>query len=74
MFFQDRTVDTLVRAAGLGSRGAIIRAALEANRISLKSRDALELIERVRELPDRRSAPPTGWRLSQSAFWRDRAL
>jgi hypothetical protein len=74
MFFQDRTIDTLVRWVELGPRGAAIRTALEASRISVKSRDALELIERVRDLPDIRSAPPTGWRLSQSAFWRDRAL
>jgi hypothetical protein len=74
MFFQDRTMRSVVESAALGDREHTVCALLEANRVSVKGRDALEVIDRLRSLPDRRSSPPPGWRLSQSTFWRDRAL
>jgi hypothetical protein len=40
----------------------------EKNRRSLKTEDALEVVARLRALPDTRTAPPA-WRLATPASW-----
>lgn len=71
LFFADRTIDTLIRAAQFPpERIAPLVAAYRAGRVSRKAADALLLVAQLHAAPDRRSAPPTQWSFVASDPWR----
>ena len=67
IYFADRTVEAMLEHAGLPAR---LVADYRACRIGVKARDALELVERLRSLPDGRGAAPEGWSFNASDPWR----
>ena len=67
LYFADRTVDAMLDRAGLP---ADLGDAYRLNRVGVKARDALELVERLRSLPARRGPTPEGWTFRASDPWR----
>jgi hypothetical protein len=70
VFFGDRTLDQLVPPA-LAHRANAILAAYTAHHVSQKQQDALELVARLRALPDQRDFAPR-FTLAESPMWRRR--
>ena len=69
-FFKDRTYRRLVGSCIAGTeRAAAILAALRANAINLKLRDARLLIEAVVGTPDRRAPADARWTFEATGFW-----
>lgn len=66
LYFADRTVPAMVEAAGLPANFAD---RYHAGRVGAKAADALLLVERLRALPDGRTAAPD-WRFVASDPWR----
>jgi hypothetical protein len=67
IYFADRTIEAMLERAGLPAElGDVYRA----NRVSVKARDALELVERLRALPASRGLTPDGWSFRPSDPWR----
>ena len=73
IFFKERTLERIVGSAGIASdRAATVVAAYEANRVNLKQRDALALVDRMTGLDARPEPAATAdWQLAQPASWRD---
>ena len=67
LYFADRTVEAMLAGAGLP---ASLADEYRQHRVGVKARDALELVGRLRALPERRSRPPTGWTFNASDPWR----
>jgi hypothetical protein len=71
LFFKVRTWPRIAAGAGLaGEEGAAIARLVEANRLDVKRRDALLLIDRLVRLPAERVTPPAGWRMAETQMWR----
>lgn len=70
IFFGERTLDHLVPAS-LAPRRETILAAYAAQHVSQKRLDALELVARLRALPNRRDFEPR-FTLAESPMWRRR--
>jgi len=70
IFFGNRSLDLIVPPSLATRRDAILRA-YETHRVAQKQADALELIERLRALPDRREFRPA-FVLAESPMWRRR--
>lgn len=70
IFFGERTLDQLIPPPLQHRRDAIL-SAYKAHRVPQKQRDALELIMRLRSLPDRRDFAPS-FTLAESPMWRRR--
>lgn len=70
IFFGERTPETLLPSP-LGARRETILAAYQTHRVAQKQRDALELVARLRQLPDHRD-PAGSFRLAESPMWRRR--
>ena len=68
LYFGDRTVEAMV-AGFEATRGAAIGEAYQAGRVSLKAIDARLVVERLRQHPDIRTAPPD-WTFVRSDPWR----
>lgn len=71
LFFADRTAETIVMEARLGTRANAVLAAFLAHHVSLKTRDAAKLLTAVR-LHVGVSELKEDWDFAQSPFWRDR--
>jgi hypothetical protein len=67
IYFADRTVEAMLDRAGLPSE---LAGAYRRDRVGVKGRDALELVDRLRQLPDRRGAAPASWTFRASDPWR----
>jgi hypothetical protein len=67
IYFADRTVDAMLARADLP---AGLAGAYRQNRVGVKARDALELVERLRALPERLGPAPSGWAFRPSGPWR----
>ncbi len=67
IYFADRTVDAMLARANLS---ASLADAYRRNRVGVKARDALALVERLRTLPGHRGPPPSGWAFRPSGPWR----
>ena len=67
IYFADRTVEAMLAHAGLPVE---LADAYSANRVGVKARDALELVDRLRALPARRVPTPAGWTFRSSDPWR----
>jgi hypothetical protein len=72
LFFKDRTIEAIAaHAQGIGSeRKPLIEAAYRQHRISAKRDDALALIDKLRQLSNRRIAPSNSWTMSRTPEWR----
>lgn len=70
MFFGDRTMDLLIPSSLAARREALLDA-YETHRVAQKQADALALVARLRELPDRRDFHPR-FTLAESPMWRRR--
>jgi hypothetical protein len=70
IFFGERTLDQLIPPPLQHRRDAIL-SAYQAHRVQQKRRDALELVQRLRSLPDRRDFAPA-FTLAESPMWRRR--
>jgi hypothetical protein len=70
-FFGDRTVDAIAKGAGLDPARTVAVAGLYAqHRIALKQQDALLLVERLRDAPDRREEVRRSWSFVVTPMWR----
>lgn len=69
IFFADRTVEVIFEALAAQELGRLYAA----NRVSQKTRDALELLEMLKVWDAAGTAAPAEWRFSNSPFWTDRA-
>ena len=67
IYFADRTVEAMLDRAGLPAE---LAGAYRRDRVGVKGRDALELVDRLRQLPDRRGAAPASWTFRASDPWR----
>ena len=67
IYFADRTVEAMLERANL-RRG--LADVYRQHRVGVKARDALELVERLRDLPGHRGPPPSGWSFHASDPWR----
>lgn len=67
IYFADRTVEAMLDRAGLPGE---LAGAYRRDRVGVKGRDALELVDRLRQLPDRRGAAPASWTFRASDPWR----
>lgn len=67
IYFADRTVAAMLETARLPAE---LAADYREFRVGVKARDALELVERLKSLPDSRSAPPAAWAFRPSDPWR----
>jgi hypothetical protein len=67
VYFADRTVEAMLERAGLPAE---LGDAYRLNRVGVKARDALELVERLRALPASRGLAPDGWSFRPSDPWR----
>ena len=68
--FRERTYSAVVSAAiPKSTRRDAVAELLAARAVNLKRQDGLELVERVRGLPDRRAAPPADWSFHETAMW-----
>lgn len=67
LYFADRTVEAMLDHAGLPNT---LADAYRRHRVGVKSRDALELVRRLRALPDNRGVAPDGWTFRVSDPWR----
>jgi len=70
IFFGERTLDTLLPPS-FGARRDALLAAYQVHRVAQKQRDALELVARLKQLPDHRN-PAGSFRLAESPMWRRR--
>lgn len=66
LYFADRTVEAMLEHAELPSE---LGDEYRRHRVGVKARDALELVERLRSLPERRDATPAGWSFRASGPW-----
>lgn len=66
LYFGDRTPDVLAERAGLHE----LADAYRTHRVSVKTADALLLVERLRALPDALARPPADWDFVPSDPWR----
>lgn len=70
IFFKDRTYRHLVRSAIQDAdRADAVLAALRANNVNLKLRDAQLLVESVINTPDRRFKPEFSWTFEATSVW-----
>jgi hypothetical protein len=70
-FFGDRTAETIAGGAGLPSdRAAEVGRLYRLHHVSLKQRDALLLIERLRAAPDEREPMKRTWSFAVTPLWR----
>ena len=67
IYFADRTVEAMLDRAGLPGE---LAGAYRRDRVGVKGRDALELVDRLRQLPDRRGAAAASWTFRASDPWR----
>ena len=67
LYFADRTVEAMLERAELS---AALAAGYRECRVGAKARDALELVARLRALPEGRGTPPMGWQFRSSDPWR----
>ena len=67
IYFADRTVEAMLERARLPAE---LVDAYRTNRVGVKARDALELVDRLRALPERRGPAPEGWTFRASDPWR----
>lgn len=67
IYFADRTVEAMLQRARLPP---VLGDAYRQHRIGAKSRDALELVDRLRALPPGRTATPQNWTFRPSDPWR----
>lgn len=68
-YFADRTLPELLRTVWPAGQLDDALALYEAHRVRLKQRDALELVERLHDLSETRTAPP-GFKFVASEPWR----
>lgn len=69
--FRERSLAAIaMRAIAFPDRRAVVAGLLAARYVNLKRVDGLELVRRVRALPDRRIAPPADWTFRETAMWR----
>ena len=66
LYFADRTVEAMLDRARLPAE---LAAEYRRHRVGVKARDALELVERLRALPERRGSAPEGWSFRVSGPW-----
>jgi hypothetical protein len=66
IYFADRTIESMLERAGLP---AALAADYRACRVGVKARDALELVERLRSLPDGHDAAARSWTFRVSGPW-----
>lgn len=67
LYFADRTIEAMLARAGLPAElGRLYRD----HRVTAKARDALELVVRLRSLPDAHTTPPADWSFRPSGPWR----
>jgi len=71
LYFADRTVEAMLEHAGLP---AALADDYRRHRVGVKSRDALELVQRLRALPDHRGNAPAGWSFRASDPWKSYLL
>lgn len=70
-FFGDRTAEAIATGARLDPvRSADVAALYRTNRVPLKQRDALLLIERLRATPDVRVSTQRTWSFAVTPMWR----
>jgi hypothetical protein len=70
-FFGDRTIDAVAEGAGLDrERTATIASLYARHRVALKQRDALLLVDRLRETPDVRQTERPSWSFVVTPMWR----
>ena len=72
IFFADRTDETIVDAAKLGARGHEILRHYRRHHVSLKRRDALRVVRRLRAVDADIMTVRSDFVLSKSAFWQQR--
>lgn len=70
MFYKDRTIPALAARAQPNSPSTF-ETAYRQHRVSLKTADALAVVEVVRSLPDQRSTERPNWALSDTPLWRE---
>jgi hypothetical protein len=68
--FTERTIERVASAVLATGRAEAVVAAYVTNRIGVKARDAQELVQRLRCLPDRLVQRP-GWQLAETATLRE---
>jgi hypothetical protein len=71
IFFADRTVEAVFERLD-HPRAAELHGLYAAHRVSQKTRDALELLERLKSLQPGSAEPAPGWRVANSPFWTGR--
>jgi hypothetical protein len=69
VFFQHRTIETVLEAAGMAGRRGELTGAYRSMFRSVKRDDALAVVDRVRSLPDSRGPVPA-WRMEEPPTWR----
>jgi hypothetical protein len=71
-YFADRNPQTMACGAGLtAARAAEVADLFQENRVSLKQRDALALVSRLRAMPDQRKPAGTkSWTFQSTPAWR----
>ena len=67
LYFADRSIEAMM-AVLPDARRAVVAAAYRVHAISVKRRDALEVVEALRHLPDQRGPAPE-WQLAPSTTW-----
>ncbi len=67
LYFADRTVEAMLERARLAADLADV---YRRHRVGVKARDALELVRRLRALPEGRGPAPSGWSFRASDPWR----
>ncbi len=67
IYFADRTVEAMLQRASLP---APLADAYRLHRVGVKARDALELVDQLRKLPERAGQAPDGWTFRASDPWR----
>lgn len=67
IYFADRTIEAMLERSGLPNG---LADAYRHHRVGVKARDALELVDRLRSLPEHRGPSPPGWAFNASDPWR----
>jgi hypothetical protein len=70
IFYKERTVWRLAGAAFPG-RAELMVAAYESHRVSIKTADAIAVVERLKEFPDQRVSRMPSWRMNAPPIWRE---
>jgi hypothetical protein len=73
IFFKKRTWTSIAAEAKLQapSRKSTVEELLKKHTVDLKRKDALTLLARLSEIPDRRSDPTSNWEFQVTSMWRN---